>query len=54
MKDVVIIGAGETGTSVAYNLSKYKGDFLVVEKHADVCEETTKANSGICLSLIHI
>ena len=48
MKDVVIIGAGVTGTSVAYNLSKYKGDFLVVEKHADVCEETTKANSGIC------
>ena len=48
MKDVVIIGAGVTGTSVAYNLSKYKGDFLVVEKHADVCEETSKANSGIC------
>ena len=48
MKDVVIIGAGVTGTSVAYNLSKYKGDFLVVEKHADVCEETSKANSAIC------
>lgn len=48
MRDVVIIGAGVTGTSVAYNLSKYKGDFLVVEKHADVCEETSKANSAIC------
>ena len=48
MKDVVIIGAGVTGTSVAYNLSKYDGDFLVVEKHSDVCEETSKANSGIC------
>ncbi|MBM0046286.1 NAD(P)/FAD-dependent oxidoreductase [Anaerococcus sp. mt242] len=48
MKDVVIIGAGVTGTSVAYNLSKYAGDFLVVEKHSDVCEETSKANSGIC------
>lgn len=48
MKDVVIIGAGVTGTSVAYNLSKFKGDFLVVEKHSDVCEETSKANSAIC------
>ena len=48
MRDVVIIGAGVTGTSVAYNLSKFKGDFLVVEKHSDVCEETSKANSAIC------
>ena len=48
MKDVVIIGAGVTGAAVAYNLSKYAGDFLVVEKHSDVCEETSKANSGIC------
>ena len=48
MKDVVIIGAGVTGTSVAYNLSKFKGDFLVVDQHADVCEETSKANSAIC------
>ena len=48
MRDVVIIGAGVTGTSLAYNLSKFKGDFLVVEKHADVCEETSKANSAIC------
>ncbi len=48
MHDVVIIGGGVTGTSVAYNLSKFKGDFLLVEKHSDVCEETSKANSGIC------
>lgn len=48
MRDVVIIGAGVTGTSVAYNLSKFKGDFLVVEKHSDICEETSKANSAIC------
>ncbi|WP_073998211.1 NAD(P)/FAD-dependent oxidoreductase [Anaerococcus urinomassiliensis] len=48
MRDVVIVGAGVTGTSVAYNLSKFKGDFLVVEKHSDVCEETSKANSAIC------
>lgn len=48
MKDVVIIGAGVTGTSLAYNLSKYKGDFLVVDKNSDVCEGTSKANSAIC------
>ena len=48
MYDVVIIGGGVTGTAVAYNLSKYEGKFLLVEKHSDVCEETSKANSGIC------
>ena len=48
MLDVVIIGAGVTGTSVAYNLSKYEGNFLVVEAESDVCERTSKANSGIC------
>ncbi len=48
MYDVVIIGGGVTGTSVAYNLSKYKGNFLLVDKQSDVCDETSKANSGIC------
>lgn len=48
MYDVVIIGGGVTGTAVAYNLSKYQGKFLLVEQHADVCDETSKANSGIC------
>lgn len=45
--DVVIIGAGVTGSSIAYQLSKRKGKFLVLEKQGDVCEGTTKANSGI-------
>lgn len=48
MFDVIIIGAGVTGTSTAYQLSKRKGNFLVLEKNEDVCTETSKANSAIC------
>lgn len=47
MFDVVIIGAGVIGSSVARALSKYRLNVLVLEKHGDVCEETSKANSGI-------
>lgn len=47
MFDVVIIGAGVIGSSVARALSKYQLKVLVLEKHNDVCEETSKANSGI-------
>lgn len=45
--DVVIIGAGVTGSSVARELSKYDCKALVIEKASDVCEGTSKANSGI-------
>lgn len=45
--DVVIIGAGVTGSSVARELSKYDCKALVIEKGSDVCEGTSKANSGI-------
>lgn len=48
MYDTIIIGGGVTGSSVAYWLSKNKGKFLLLEKHEDVCCETSKANSGIC------
>lgn len=48
MFDAIIIGAGVTGTAIAYNLSKRKGNFLVLEKNEDLCTETSKANSGIC------
>ncbi len=48
MYDTIIIGGGVTGASVAYFLSKNKGKFLLLEKHEDVCCETSKANSGIC------
>ena len=48
MFDVIIIGGGVTGASVAAHLSKKKGKFLLLEKNEDVCTETSKANSGIC------
>lgn len=47
MYDVVIIGAGVSGSAVARELSAYNGKFLVLESGADVCVGTSKANSGI-------
>lgn len=46
-KQVVIIGAGVTGCAIARELSRQKLDILVLEKNSDVCEGTSKANSGI-------
>lgn len=45
--DVVIIGAGVTGSAIARELSRRSGKFLVIERAADVCEGTSKANSAI-------
>ena len=45
--DVVIIGAGVTGCAIARELSMQDRKILVIEKHSDVCEEISKANSGI-------
>ena len=45
--DVVIIGAGVSGCAVARELSKKKLNIAVLEKASDVCEGTSKANSGI-------
>ncbi len=47
MYDVIIIGAGVIGASIARELSKYKLNILVIEKENDVCEGTTCANSAI-------
>ena len=47
MYDVIIIGAGIIGTAISRELSKYDGNFLVLEKYDDVSCGTTKANSGI-------
>jgi len=47
MYDVIVIGAGVTGCSVARSLSKYKLRVAVLERELDVCEGTSKANSGI-------
>lgn len=47
MYDVVIIGAGVSGCAVARELSKKKLKIAVLEKCSDICEGTSKANSGI-------
>ncbi len=45
--DVLIIGAGVTGSSIARELSKFDCKCAVIDKAFDVCEGTSKANSGI-------
>lgn len=47
MYDIIIIGAGIIGTSIARELSKFNAKILVLEKENDVSCGTTKANSGI-------
>ena len=47
MFDCIIIGAGISGCSLAFELSKYKGKVLWFERNNDVANETTKANSAI-------
>lgn len=47
MYDVIIIGAGVSGCAIARELSRYRLKTLVLEKESDVCEGTSKANSGI-------
>ena len=45
--DVVIVGAGVCGCSIARELSRYDCRLAVLEREKDVCEGTSKANSGI-------
>ncbi len=47
MYDVIIIGAGVSGSACARELTKYNLKIAVLEKEADVCCQTSKANSGI-------
>ncbi|MEG1291170.1 MAG: NAD(P)/FAD-dependent oxidoreductase, partial [Lachnospiraceae bacterium] len=47
MYDVVIIGAGVSGSASARELSRYNLNICVVEKAEDVCCGTSKANSAI-------
>ncbi len=45
--DVIVIGAGVSGSATARELSKYKLNVCVLEKEEDVCCGTSKANSAI-------
>ena len=45
--DVIVIGAGVSGSAVARELSRYKAKVLVLEAASDVCCGTSKANSAI-------
>jgi len=48
ISDIVIIGAGITGSTIARELSKYKLKILVVEKRSDVAfGQPTKGNTGL-------
>ncbi len=45
--DVAIIGAGVSGASIAYCLSRYNVNVILLEKEIDACFGVSKANSGI-------
>lgn len=45
--DVLIIGGGIIGGSIAYELSKYNLKTAVLEKNPVFADETTKGNSGV-------
>ena len=47
MYDVIIIGAGVSGSASARELSRYQARICVLEKAEDVCCGTSKANSAI-------
>ncbi len=47
MYDVIVVGAGVSGTCIARELSKYQANVCVIEKGDDVCHGTSKANSGV-------
>lgn len=47
MYDVIVIGAGVVGCGIARELSRYDWKVAVLERASDVCEGTSKANSGV-------
>ena len=47
MLDIIIIGAGVSGSACARELSRYQANILVLDKEEDVCCGTSKANSAI-------
>jgi len=47
MLDVAVIGTGVTGCSVAYYLARYDLKVLLLDRHTDICEGTSKSNTAI-------
>ncbi len=47
MYDIIIIGAGVVGSALANHLCHYNSKVLVLEKHVEVAEGVTKANTAI-------
>ena len=47
LHDVLIIGAGVTGTMIARELSKYLLDVVILDKNNDAGDATSSANSAI-------
>ncbi len=45
--DVIIVGAGVVGCMIARALSRFKLDVLLLERGADVCSGSSKANTAI-------
>ncbi len=45
--DVVVVGAGVVGCSVARELARYRLNVVVLEKESDVAEGASGANSGV-------
>lgn len=51
--EVLVVGGGVVGCSVARELSKYELEVALVEKESDVCGGASKANSGVVHSGIY-
>ena len=47
MYDIIIIGAGITGTMLARDLSAYRLKVALIDKENDIANGTTMANSAI-------
>jgi len=47
--NVVVIGAGAVGSSVARELSKYELDVVLVEKSEDVGGDASRSNSAMMI-----
>ena len=47
MYDIAIIGAGIIGSFLAYDLSRYQLNIIIIDKANDIANGTTMANSAI-------